>query len=291
MSTQTYPSRDDRETVVHPEALDQLLQRAHAFKLLRPDEELELAKRIERGDLAAKDRLINCNLRLVVSIARRYQGHGLTLNDLVQEGMLGLIRAAEKFDWRKGFRFSTYATLWIRQAIQRGLDNTSRPIRLPAHVAMQVRRVGRVRSELAVALEREPETSEIAEATGLPVDEVEELRALDYTLPSLDQAVGDDPDGATLGDLQASDAEAPEDQVHREIIVERVGEALRRLPEEERKVIELRFGTEGEPRSRAQIGRELKISARKCEELEQAALGRLAGMEDLADLAELAAAA
>src|SRR3954469_5019481 len=108
------PLRD--EALVHADALDQLLQRANEFRLLRPAEELELAQRIERGDLVAKERLINCNLRLVVSIARRYQGHGLTLNDLVQEGMLGLIRAAEKFDWRKGFRFSTYATLWIRQA-------------------------------------------------------------------------------------------------------------------------------------------------------------------------------
>jgi RNA polymerase primary sigma factor len=290
LSTKTY-RRDERDGLVHAEALDQLLQRAHEFKLLRPDEEIELAKRIERGDLVAKERLINSNLRLVVSIARRYQGHGLTLNDLAQEGMLGLIRAAEKFDWRKGFRFSTYATLWIRQAIQRGLDNTSRAIRLPAHVATKARRVGRVRNELAVELEREPEPEEIAAAAGVPVDEVEELRALDYTLPSLDQQVGEDGDGATLGDLQPSDAEPPEEEVHREMVVERVGAALRRLPEEERQVIELRFGTGGEPRSRAQIGRELKISPRRAEELEQAALGRLAGMDDLVDLADFAQAA
>jgi RNA polymerase primary sigma factor len=133
---------EDHETYVHADALEQLLQRANKFQLLKPAEEIELAKRIERGDLFAKDRLINSNLRLVVSIARRYQGHGLTLNDLVQEGMLGLIRAAEKFDWRKGFRFSTYATLWIRQSIQRGLDNTSRSIRLPAHVATKAPRSG-----------------------------------------------------------------------------------------------------------------------------------------------------
>ena len=142
------PIREDHESYVHADALEQLLQRANRFQLLKPAEEIELAKRIERGDLPAKDRLINSNLRLVVSIARRYQGHGLTLNDLVQEGMLGLIRAAEKFDWRKGFRFSTYATLWIRQSIQRGLDNTSRSIRLPAHVATKARKVGRIRNEL-----------------------------------------------------------------------------------------------------------------------------------------------
>src|ERR1700749_2210591 len=148
------PIREDHESYVHADALEQLLQRANRFQLLKPAEETERAKRIGRGDPLAKHRLINSNLLLVVPIARRYQGHGLTLNDLVQEGMLGLIRAAEKFDWRKGFRFSTYATLWIRQSIQRGLDNTSRSIRLPAHVATKARKVGRIRNELAVKLER-----------------------------------------------------------------------------------------------------------------------------------------
>jgi RNA polymerase primary sigma factor len=289
LPTKTVTPRDVREDAVVPtEALDQLLQRAHQFKLLKPAEEIELAKQIERGDLLAKERLINSNLRLVVSIARRYQGHGLTLNDLVQEGMLGLIRAAEKFDWRKGFRFSTYATLWIRQAIQRGLDNSSRPIRLPAHVATKARKVGRIRSQLAVQLEREPEPEELAAAAEMPLSEIEELRAVDYTLPSLDQHVGDDGDGATLGDLQAGADEAPEEEVYRDIVTERVGAAIGRLPEVERKVIQLRFGTEGEPRTRAQIGRELKISPRKAEELEQAALRRLAVMGDLDDLREAA---
>ena len=201
------PLRD--EALVHADALDQLLQRANEFRLLRPAEELELAQRIERGDLVAKERLINCNLRLVVSIARRYQGHGLTLNDLVQEGMLGLIRAAEKFDWRKGFRFSTYATLWIRQAIQRGLDNTGRTIRLPAHVATKARKVGRARNELAVKLEREPEAHEIAAVVEMPVDEVEAIVAVDRTPSSLDMRLGDDDDSATLGDLQAGETPPP----------------------------------------------------------------------------------
>ena len=212
------PLRD--EALVHADALDQLLQRANEFRLLRPAEELELAQRIERGDLVAKERLINCNLRLVVSIARRYQGHGLTLNDLVQEGMLGLIRAAEKFDWRKGFRFSTYATLWIRQAIQRGLDNTGRTIRLPAHVATKARKVGRARNELAVKLEREPEPHEIAAAVEMPVEEVEAIVAVDRTPSSLDMRLGDDDDSATLGDLQAGEAPPPEEEVHETIVSE-----------------------------------------------------------------------
>ena len=288
MTPQKTPVRDDYETYVHADALEQLLQRANRFQLLKPHEELELAKRIERGDLVAKERLINSNLRLVVSIARRYQGHGLTLNDLVQEGMLGLIRAAEKFDWRKGFRFSTYATLWIRQSIQRGLDNTARSIRLPAHVATKARKVGRVRNELAVKLEREPELWEIAEGTGLSPEEVEEIMAVDYTPPSLDQQLGDDSDAATLGDLRAADNEAPEEEVHRGILTERVAAALERLPDEERKVISLRFGTEGQERTRAQVGRDLRMSPQKAEQLERRALERLSHMEDLEAMREAA---
>jgi RNA polymerase primary sigma factor len=279
---------EDHESYVHADALEQLLQRANRFQLLKPAEEIELAKRIERGDLFAKDRLINSNLRLVVSIARRYQGHGLTLNDLVQEGMLGLIRAAEKFDWRKGFRFSTYATLWIRQSIQRGLDNTSRSIRLPAHVATKARKVGRIRNELAVKLEREPEPHEIAAAVEMPVEEVEAIVAVDRTPSSLDMRLGDDDDSATLGDLQAGEAPSPEEEVHETMVTERIGAALKRLPENERKVIELRFGTTGEPRTRAQVQRELRIGAREAERLESAALNRLADMDDLADLREAA---
>src|SRR6187399_3698777 len=157
------------------DSLQLLLREAGKYPLLKPHEEIELAKRIEKGDLVAKDRMINSNLRLVVSNARRYQGQGLSLGDLIQEGMLGLIRAVEKFDWRKGFRFSTYATLWIRQAIQRGLENTSRTIRLPAHVATKARKVGRIRSQLAVQLEREPEPEELAAAAEMPLSEIEEL--------------------------------------------------------------------------------------------------------------------
>jgi RNA polymerase primary sigma factor len=242
------PIREDHESYVHADALEQLLQRANRFQLLKPAEEIELAKRIERGDLVAKDRLINSNLRLVVSIARRYQGHGLTLNDLVQEGMLGLIRAAEKFDWRKGFRFSTYATLWIRQSIQRGIDTVA----------------------------------------GMEVEEVEEIRAVDYTPTSLDMQLGDDSDSATLGDLRAADNEAPEEEVHRTILTERMAEALDSLPEDERKVIALRFGTEGEERTRAQVGRELRMSPQKAEQIERRALDRLSRMDSLAALREAA---
>jgi RNA polymerase primary sigma factor len=174
--------KKDTEQQYHADAdptldsLQLLLREAGRFQLLTPAEEIELAKRIEKGDLVAKDRMINSNLRLVVANARRYQGQGLALGDLIQEGMLGLIRAVEKFDWRKGFRFSTYATLWIRQAIQRGLENTSRTIRLPVHVAQRSRKVGRIERELTTKLGHEPTDEEIAEAADLPLADVIEIR-------------------------------------------------------------------------------------------------------------------
>ncbi len=188
-----------------PESVDQLLAHSRRYPLLTPAQEIELAKRIERGDLHAKELLVNSNLRLVASNARRYQNQGLPLADLVQEGMLGLIRASEKFDWRKGFRFSTYATLWIRQAIQRGLENSGRTIRLPVHVAQRSRKVGRVERELSVRLGREPTIEELAQETGLEIEQVEEVRHQRAALVSLDQQVGEDGDTA-LGDLLPSDA-------------------------------------------------------------------------------------
>src|SRR5690349_7911188 len=194
------------------EPLEQLLREAGRFRLLEPHEEIELAKRIERGDLAAKDRLINCNLRLVVSVARKYQGQGLSMNDLVQEGMLGLIRAAEKFDWRKGFRFSTYATLWIRQSIQRGLENSSRTIRLPVHIAQRERKINRTERELATRLGREPTEEEIAEAVELPVDQVIEIRKAARPLTSLDQPIGEDGE-TSFGELITAEQPLVEDEV------------------------------------------------------------------------------
>src|SRR6476660_6662120 len=190
----------DPITITYADPLDDLLRRASRYPLLRPSEEVELAKRIEKGDLAAKERLINSNLRLVVHVARKYQGQGLAMGDLVQEGMLGLIRAAEKFDWRKGFRFATYATIWIRQALQRGLDNTGRTIRLPANVAQRAGKLARIERELTVKLEQEPTDEKIAAAAELELDEVALLRERDRALASLDQTVGDDGETA-LGAL------------------------------------------------------------------------------------------
>src|SRR5947199_1527124 len=188
------------------------LNQASRYPLLTREEEVELAKRIERGDLAAKERLINSNLRLVIKFARRYQGHGLPLQDLVQEAMLGLIRAAEKFDWRRGYKFSTYAVLWIKQAIQRGLDNTGRPVRIPAHVAQRERTVSRTEGELPAKLDRDPTDEEIAKQAKLPLDEVKAVRDLTRVTTSLDAPVGEDGD-TSLGDLHAEAVPGVEEEI------------------------------------------------------------------------------
>src|SRR5581483_6756545 len=168
------------------ESLELFFRAARTHRLLTAAEEIELSQRIERGDLEAKERMINANLRLVVAQARRYQGHGLPLEDLVQEGMLGLIRAVEKFDWRRGFKFSTYGTLWIRQAIQRGLQNHGRTIRVPVHVSQRQVKVRKVESELSTKLGREPTDEEIASVTEIPLEEISELRELSRAMTSLD---------------------------------------------------------------------------------------------------------
>jgi RNA polymerase primary sigma factor len=270
------------------ETLELFFRRARSHALLTAAEEIELAKQIEKGDLDAKDRMINANLRLVVAQARRYQGHGLPLEDLVQEGMLGLIRAVEKFDWRKGFKFSTYGTLWIRQAIQRGLQNSGRTIRLPVHVAQRQVKVNKVTSELSVKLGREPTDEEVAAVTELPIEQVSEIRELSRSLTSLDQPVGEDGELA-FGDLLPSDQPEPEQEVGELLRDQQVAECVARLPEPERKVIELRFGISGdEPRTARQTGSELGITAAKANELEAQALRRLAGNPELEALREAA---
>ncbi len=269
---------------VSTDSLELFLRQARLHPLLTAAEEIELAQRIERGDLEAKERMINSNLRLVVSQARRYQGHGLPMEDLVQEGMLGLIRAVEKFDWRRGFKFSTYGTLWIRQAIQRGLQNHGRTIRLPVHVAQRQVKVRKIESELNTKLSREPTDEEIAAVAELTVDEVAEIRELSRGLASLDQAVSEDGETA-LGDLLASDRPEPVEEIEKSDRDQRLGQIVDQLPEAERNVIRLRFGLAGdEPRTLRQTGSELGISAERARELEERGLRRLAGSNELEQL-------
>ena len=266
------------------DSLDLFFRQARRHALLTAAEEVELAKRVERGDLEAKDRMINANLRLVVSQARRYQGLGLPLEDLVQEGMLGLIRAVEKFDWRRGFKFSTYGTLWIRQAIQRGLQNSGRTIRIPVHVAQRQVKVRKVEAELGAKLSRDPTDEEIAEVAELPVEQVTEIRELARSLASLDQAVSDDGEVA-LGDVLPSDRPSPLEEVADAQREQQVADIVANLPEAERKVIELRFGLTGdEPRSVRQTGSALGMSSARVNELENQALRRLAGTDGVESL-------
>jgi RNA polymerase primary sigma factor len=272
------------------DALTQFLNEAGRYRLLRPAEELELARRIERGDLEAKDRLVNSNLRLVVSVARKFQGTSdLSLLDLIQEGVLGLIRAAEKFDWRKGFRFSTYATMWIRQAIQRGMADRGRTIRLPVNVAQRERKVGVTERRLAVALGREPTEEEVAEAADLTPTQVREMREVSRIAASLDQPVGEEADTA-LGDLMPGDQSLPEELVEVTLREDVVRQTLEELPEPERGVIKLRYGLNGqrEPMPLQRVARELGLKPGEVRRHEERALEQLALHREMQALREAA---
>jgi len=257
------------------DSLTLFMNEAGRYPLLTAAEEVALAKRVERGDLAAKERMINSNLRLVVSIAKRYQGHGLQLGDLIQEGVIGLNRAVEKFDWRKGFKFSTYATWWIRQACQRAVSNQSATIRVPTHVHERRVKLNRARQRLQAASGDEPTREELAKATGLELRYVEEALGAVEASVSLNQAVGSDGEGE-LGDLFADpNSIDPEAEAAEAIRARSVRDAVRRLPDRERRVLELRFGFDGEPTSLEQIGRELKISRERVRQVERDALAAL----------------
>jgi len=258
------------------EALDLFMRDIRRYPLLTKQEEVALARRVEQGDLAAKERMINSNLRLVVSVAKRYQGHELPLSDLIQEGMLGLIRAAEKFDYRKGFKFSTYATFWIRQAIQRGLANKARTIRVPVHIGQHERRIARVVDRLATELGRDPTYVELAAAAELEPRQVREVLEAPRASTSLERPVGED-GSSSLGDLLPSDAQGPDEEVGDQMESDAVRGAVRGLPERERQVIGMRFGLDdGEPKPLREAGRRLGLSSEGVRKIEAQALRRLA---------------
>jgi len=259
------------------DALQLFLNEAGRYKLLTAEEEVQLSKRIERGDKAAKDLMINSNLRLVVSIAKKYQGHGLSLLDLIQEGIIGLIRAVEKFDWRRGYKFSTYATWWIRQAVQRGVANKSRTIRIPVHILERETKIARAERELVSQLERQPTDEEIAKRSKLPVKQVREVRKAARAVTSLDRPIGDESD-ASLGDVIGGEEHDFDEEIHVGLTEETLRRAVEALSEREQDVLKLRYGMNGdpEPKSLDEIGRRLGLTRERVRQIEAQALERLA---------------
>jgi RNA polymerase primary sigma factor len=263
------------------DALQLFLREAGRHPLLTAPQEVELAKKIERGDEQAKQHMIQANLRLVVSIAKNYRNQGLPFLDLIQEGTLGLIRAVEKFDWRRGFKFSTYATWWIRQAVARALADKARTIRMPVHIVERLQKMNRAERTLWTQLGREPTLEEIAEEASLPLQQAREVKAAARASASLDQPVGES-DDAVFGDFVAGDGPLPEEEVERSLRSQALTEALRSLPDRERHVLVLRYGLcDGDPRTLEEIGRHLGLTRERVRQIELDSLKRLAALREM----------
>jgi RNA polymerase primary sigma factor len=269
------------------DALDLFLRDIAAIALLRREEEIALARRVARGDLRAKQRMIEANLRLVVSIAKRYRGHGLPFLDLIQEGTIGLIRAVEKFDPDKGFRFSTYATWWIRQAIGRGLDDTSRTIRMPVNVVAKLNTIARAERRLLLEHDREPTTQEIAEQAGTTADHVIALRAWAQPPVSLDQPIGDD-GGSLLGELIADHrTPSPYECASADMYGVIVRQLLATLNDRERRILELRYGLNGQaPSTPSEVARQFNLTRERIRQIESRSLSKLERLTTTLNLRE-----
>src|SRR6266851_1244742 len=263
------------------DALQLFLREAGRHPLLTAPQEVELAKRIERGDENAKQHMIQANLRLVVSIAKNYRNQGLPFLDLIQEGTLGLIRAVEKFDWRRGYKFSTYATWWIRQAVARALADKARTIRMPVHIVERLQKMNRAERTLWMELGREPTLDEIANEASLPIEQAREVRAAARASASLDQPVGDQ-DDAVFGDFVAGNDPLPEERVEVSLRSQALTVALLALPDRERMVLVLRYGLlDEEPKTLEEIGKRLGLTRERVRQIELESLRRLAGLREM----------
>jgi RNA polymerase primary sigma factor len=266
------------------DALELFLREAGRRPLLNAAQEVELAKRIEHGDTDAKQLMIESNLRLVVSIAKRYRNQGLPFLDLIQEGTLGLIRAVEKFDWRRGYKFSTYATWWIRQAVARGLADKARTIRMPVHIAERRHKLNRAERSLVTKLGREPTLEEIAEQACLPLRHAQEVRRAPRVSASLDQPIGELED-AVFADFVASEGPLPEEEVELSLRSEALIEVLSILEDREREVLILRYGLgDDEPKTLEEIGHGLAVTRERVRQIESAALERMASFREMRDI-------
>ena len=288
MTTETLTPQPAPDPTV--DSLQQFLDGIAATPLLTREEEVELSKRIERGDLAAKDHMMRANLRLVVSIAKRYRNQGLPFLDLIQEGTIGLVRAVEKFDWRKGWKFSTYATWWIRQAISRAIADKGRTIRIPIHIDNVLKKLDGAQRKLEAQGDRDPTIEEIAELAGVDPVEADVIMRAAQQIVSLDKPVGDDSDAAQFGDLIPDESSAsPFDEAVESMRDERLKACLDNLPYRDKRILELRFGLGGEaPQTLDKVAKLFQLTRERTRQIEEAALRKLSTLAEAQGLREAA---
>jgi RNA polymerase primary sigma factor len=280
---------DDELRDVSTDSLQLFLKDIGKVELLTAAQEVELAKRIERGDHGAKQHMVEANLRLVVSIAKRYRNQGLPFLDLIQEGTIGLVRAAEKFDYRKGFKFSTYATWWIRQAVARALADKARTIRMPVHVVEKLNRIARAERTLRAELGREPSDAEIAEEVELTVDEVDQIRRSAQTPVSLEKPVGDEEESEFGHFITDETQPLPEEAAETNMRREALRRILGTLSVRERRVLELRYGLDGkQPRTLDEVGRAFNVTRERIRQIENQSLKKLRALADAYSVRDVA---
>jgi RNA polymerase primary sigma factor len=286
------PDLDDDEPVgleITTDSLQLFLKDIGKVDLLTAAQEVELAKRIERGDHRAKQEMVEANLRLVVSIAKRYRNQGLPFLDLIQEGTIGLVRAAEKFDYRRGFKFSTYATWWIRQAVARALADKGRTIRMPVHVVEKLNKILRSERKLRAELGREPSSFEIALELEMTLEEVEQIRRTPQTPVSLEKPVGDDEESEFGHFIEDESEPLPDEKAALAMRNESLARALELLGERERRVLELRFGLNGEaPRTLDEVGRAFNVTRERIRQIENQSLKKLRSLAESQKLRDVA---